>query len=278
MCCVKISPLRHCLVSLTTLAALQVAAAVSAATEYRYRVVAELPHDPQVFTQGLLYHEGRFYESGGLYGASRVLLRTLDSAKPEQQRWLDRRLFAEGLTLLNGKLYQLTWKAGRCLVYDATNLQPRGSFPFPGEGWGLTTDGRALIASNGSDQLLFLDPDNFQVLRQLPVRLNGQPLDKLNELEWVEGKIYANIWKSDRLAIIDPVNGEVNATVDLSGLLPRELSGNADVLNGIAYDPKQQRLWVTGKLWPRLYQIELLPPGKFPKSTSKEPLINSSIN
>lgn len=228
--------------------------------DYRYRVVADYPHDASLFTQGLEFHNTTLFESGGHYGQSRLLTRKLNSSQTIAQHALKQRYFAEGLTVLNDKIYQLTWRAQRGFIYHRESLQPIGEFQYRGEGWGLCNDGQSLIISNGSARLQFINPHTFELERNIKVTLDGQPVYKLNELEWVDGLIYANVWQSDWIVMIDPVSGNVVGRVDLSHLLTRKQQKHADVLNGIAYDSQQKRLFVTGKNWPSLFEIELIRP------------------
>lgn len=227
---------------------------------YQYRVVASYPHDTGVFTQGLIYRDGALYESAGQYGESRLLKRTLTDSTPYREHRLPPALFAEGITLLNGRIYQLTWRSHHGFIYDQETLTPLGEFGFSGEGWGLTDNGQHLIVSDGTDRLSFIDPTGFKVIRTIDVRLNGKPVYRLNELEWIDGKLYANIWQTNWIIIIDPESGAVEGRVRLHDILPKELrTRKTDVLNGIAYDREKRRLLVTGKYWPRLYHIELTP-------------------
>uniref|UniRef100_A0A7C4QNC3 Glutaminyl-peptide cyclotransferase n=1 Tax=Schlesneria paludicola TaxID=360056 RepID=A0A7C4QNC3_9PLAN len=224
------------------------------------RIVAVYPHDPEAFCQGLVFANGVLYEGTGQYGASS--LRQIDLATGQIQRQipLDQSYFGEGITVWGDKLYQLTWKNRLAIVYDLSTLTPVSSFRYSGEGWGLTTDGTWLIMSDGTSTLRFLDPKTFEVRRRLTVRTKAGEVDQLNELEFVEGEIYANIWYSDRIARISPKSGEVLGWLDLSQLWPqRQRPSREHVLNGIAYDAAQKRLFVTGKYWPRLYEIEVLP-------------------
>ena len=230
------------------------------AVEYRYRVVARHPHDDRLFTQGLEFKNGIVFESSGHYGQSKLLTRDLKNTQVIAQRHLKQRYFAEGLTVLNNKIYQLTWRARRGFVYERDHLQVIGDFHYKGEGWGLCNDGQSLIISNGSARLQYINPLTFKPERSILVTLNGQPLSKLNELEWVDGLIYANIWQSDWMVMINPITGHVVGRVDLSTLLTEQQQRNANVLNGIAYDSQQKRLFVTGKYWPTLFEIELIAP------------------
>lgn len=224
-------------------------------TEYQYRVIKQYPHDRQLFTQGLEIYRGQLLESAGKYGRSSLSLRTLEASRPLKTHPLPAHFFAEGINQLNGRIYQLTWKSGTVFVYDTDSFNPLDSLTIEGEGWGLTNDGKALIMSDGSNQLHFVNPADFSIYRSLAVSYQGKPVQHLNELEWVEGKIYANIWQTDWIVIIDPQSGHITGKVNLEDLKPP----GSDVLNGIAYDSVNRRLYVTGKYWPHLYQIELLP-------------------
>ncbi len=227
-------------------------------SQYSYRVIAQYPHDTTAFTQGLVYADNTLYESTGHYGHSRVIARPLGVIEPRHTHPLADHYFGEGLTLLNNRLYQLSWREQRGFIYRPHDLKLIGSFDYRGEGWGLTHNGRQLILSHGTDQLSFIDPGSFEVSHRLKVTRQGRPVRLLNELEWVEGLIYANIWLSNDIVMIDPQSGEVVGTVDLTKLVPRNLQhSSSNVLNGIAYDQKQRRLLVTGKRWPQLFHIEL---------------------
>jgi glutamine cyclotransferase len=236
--------------------------AAPAAANYTYQVVNTFPHDPRAFTQGLLFHDGKLLESTGLYGQSS--LREVDLATGAVLRkWpLAGQYFAEGLALLDGKLYQLTWKEEKAFVYDL-NADPNGfrkvgEFAYTGEGWGLTTDGHWLIMSDGTSAIRFLNPATFAVDHTMRVLKDGQPQERLNELEYVKGEIYANIWMTDWVARIDPASGRVAGMIDFSYLLPAaDRTAKTDVLNGIAYDPTGDRLFVTGKNWPKLFEVRL---------------------
>lgn len=230
------------------------------AKEYSYRVVAEHPYSRQVFTQGLEFHNDLLYQSSGRYGRSSLSVRTLQEPKTLQLVELENRYFAEGLTILNGKLYQLTWREQTAFVYELSTLEIVKQFSYKGEGWGLTNNGKQLIMSDGTASLRFIDPENFNVIKTLKVTNQGRPVANLNELEWVNGLIYANIWKTNKIAIIDPDSGNTRGLINLDGLLPRnKRSASTDVLNGIAYLPEQNRLFVTGKNWPILYEIRISP-------------------
>lgn len=224
---------------------------------YKLKVVKDYPHDMAAYTQGLSFHEGKLYETTGQYGTSSIRTVDLESGRPVLNKKLNAKYFAEGSVVLDGTLYVLTWTNKVAFLYDAATLEYRKTVGYPREGWGLTTDGRQLIASDGSASLYFMDKD-LKVLRKQTVTLNGRPLKNLNELEWIGGKVWANVYLTDMIAIIDPRSGKVEGTVDCAGLLPDELWTSAtDVLNGIALDAAG-RIYLTGKNWPKLYQIELV--------------------
>lgn len=246
---------------------------VWALQQYRVTVVDRKPQPRENFVQGLEIVDGYLYVSAGNYGESRLLRYHFDDGRLDVVRHLDARLFAEGLTVLGDAVYQLTWRNAAMLVYRKSDLQFQRALPLPGEGWGLTNNGVELIYSDGSEQLHFAAPDTAQILRSITVTENGRPVQRLNELEWIDGRIWANIWQSNRIVIIDPGSGEVTASIDLTGLLPpADYRPGTDVLNGIARDPADGAVWVTGKRWPWLYRIELKPvddPGKTPPSAAK---------
>lgn len=225
-----------------------------------FQVVHRYPHDPNAFTQGLIYLDGQLYESDGLYGKSTLRRDDLTTGAILQERDVPSQFFAEGLTDWHGTLIQLTWKAHTAFVYDRKTFRLLKTFSYPWEGWGLTQDGRDLILSDGSATLHFLDPSTFQQVRSLTVTDQGKPVKDLNELEYIHGEIYANIWFSNRIARISPSTGKVIEWIDLTGILPDvERPNNNAVLNGIAYDPVHNRLFVTGKLWPALFEIRVVP-------------------
>jgi glutaminyl-peptide cyclotransferase len=221
------------------------------------RQVRSYPHDPTAFTQGLVFHEGALYESTGRYGQSTLRRVELETGRVLEKVDLEEQYFAEGVALLNGKLYQLTWREGVGFVYGL-DMARQGTFPFTGEGWGLTTDGASLIVSDGSNVLRFLDPATYQQQRTISVTDGDEYVHQLNELEWVRGEIWANVWHDNRIARIDPQSGKVKAWVDLGQIIPtpRPSDGEA-VPNGIAYDAATGRLFVTGKLWPQLFEISV---------------------
>ncbi len=224
----------------------------------RYVLTRSYPHSPDAYCQGLVYRDGFLYEGTGSYGKSSLRKVVLATGKVLQERRLDNRLFGEGITIWGDQVIQLTWKSRQALVYDLETFHPQGRFIYRGEGWGLTHDGKQLIMSDGTATLRFLDPVTFKVRRQLTVRDGRRRVSKLNELEYVEGEIYANVWYDDRIARISPETGKVLEWLDLSQLYPASQRGDRDsVLNGIAYDPQHRRLLVTGKNWPRMYEIHL---------------------
>lgn len=224
-----------------------------------YDVVATYPHDSHAFTQGLLFADGFLYESTGRRGQSTLRRVELESGNVSRMHRLNRQYFAEGLALYNDKLIQLTWQSRKGFIYDKTTFAPRGEFTYRTEGWGLTYDGTHLIMSDGSAFLRKLDPIGLRETGRMRVTAEGEPVTRLNELEYVAGRIYANVWGTDKIAIIDPATGKVQAWLDLSGLLSAKEARDADVLNGIAYDANEKRLFVTGKLWPKLFEIKLKP-------------------
>lgn len=228
--------------------------------EYGYRVINTFPHDPQAFTQGLVYLDGVLYESTGLRGQSSVRRVELSTGRVVDKRSVLPLYFAEGLTVKDDRVFQLTWTSGLGFVYDRETLNLVREFRYGGEGWGMTHDGTSLIVSDGSSTLYFWDPETFRESRRMTVRDSRGRVEDLNELEYIDGEIYANVWMTDRIARISPETGRVSSWIDLSGLLPPEQrSGREDVLNGIAYDAEGKRLFVTGKLWPKVFEIELVP-------------------
>lgn len=225
-----------------------------------FRVIAEYPHDATAFTQGLVFTDGRLYEGTGKKGESSLRRIELATGRTELTVPLDSAYFGEGITILDGKLYQLTWQNRLGIIYDQRTFNPVSTFRYTGEGWGLTHDGKRLILSDGTSTLRFIDPKTFEVAKRLKVRAANGPIDKLNELEYRKGEILANIWYSDRIARISPETGEVLGWIDLTNLYPaRQRSSKEDVLNGIAYDESNDRLLVTGKNWPKVYEIEVIP-------------------
>lgn len=228
--------------------------------ELRYEVVNTFPHDRGAFTQGLLYRDGFLYESTGLHGRSGVRKVVLETGTVIQQRSLEKEYFGEGLADWNGTLIQLTWQNRIGFVFDLDTLEPTRSFGYEGEGWGLTHDGRRLIMSDGTPALRFLDPETLRETGRVDVTYEGKPLPGLNELEMIDDAVFANVWGSQWIVRIDPDSGRVTGRMNLSGLLPAEERGRVDVLNGIAWDAEKRRLFVTGKLWPALFEIRLIEP------------------
>lgn len=227
---------------------------------YGYVVVNTFPHDPQAFTQGIFFHEGKLIESTGLVNRSTLRRVELETGRVLQQAEVPRFHFAEGAAPHGGKIYQLTWKTGKGFVYDSETFERLGEFFYAGDGWGITRDGESLILSDGTDTLRFLDPETFCVTRTIKVADREQPLSNLNDLEYVAGEIFANVWRDNRVARINRQTGAVVGWVELNGLLRLgEVRHPEGVLNGIAYDADHDRLFVTGKFWPKLFEIRLEP-------------------
>jgi glutaminyl-peptide cyclotransferase len=241
------------------LAALLLApASLAASPIYGVSAVHVYPHDRGAFTEGLFYLGGFLYESTGLNGQSQVRKVDLATGKVLQSRDIDRKYFGEGIAPWHGHLIQLTWSTNVGFIDDLATFKELGRFSYPGEGWALTTDGRHLIMSDGTSQLRILDPSTLKELRRIDVTADGAPVRNLNELEWVKGEILANIWLTNRIARIDPATGKVTGWIDLTGLIdPSELHDEDAVANGIAYDAAHDRLFVTGKLWPKLFEVRL---------------------
>jgi glutaminyl-peptide cyclotransferase len=223
-----------------------------------YRVVNVYPHDQDAYTQGLIFHDGFLYESTGLHGRSSLRKVRLETGEVVQRRAGLAAHFAEGLAEWKGRLVQLTWQSNVALVYDVLTLAPLQEFSYRGEGWGLTHDQRRFILSDGTDQLRFFDPDTFREVGRVAVTDRGMSVRDLNELEFVRGEVYANVWHTDRIARISPETGRVVGWIDLGGLMPGYRLDPEAVLNGIAYDAGRNRLFVTGKLWPRLFEIQVV--------------------
>lgn len=226
---------------------------------YGYRVVAELPHSTDAYTQGLQWDGGFFYEGTGLNGSSE--LRVVNPATGEALKSvaLGRKYFGEGITILNDRIYQLTWTSGKAFVYDKETLRKVGEYSYSGEGWGMTTDGTVIYTSDGTDCINVRNPKTFEVERTINVRMAGRKIDMLNELEWIDGEIWANVYTTDQIVRINPASGDVVGVIDLTGLQsPTDRTWQTDVLNGIAWDASTRRLFVTGKKWNKVYQIELI--------------------
>lgn len=228
--------------------------------QYSYTVVQEYPHDPKAFTQGLAWDKGEMYEGTGLYGRSSLRSVALQTGVVNRQQNYTWQYFAEGITIFQGKIYQLTWRNHKVFLFDKKNFSPLKTWTYPREGWGITHNGKELIASDGTAFLFFLDPQTLKEKRSILIQDNQGPVTQLNELEYIRGAIYANVWKTNKIVIIRPDDGVVVGRLDLSALVDQVQSiskGKADVLNGILYDPQNDRLFVTGKLWPALFEIKV---------------------
>lgn len=226
--------------------------------EYKLEVVAEYPHDTESYTQGLFFHEGELYESTGLHGKSTFRKVDLQTGKALKRLDFDEQYFLEGSVVFGDDLYILTWESRIAFVYDAGTLEYKSSWRYPREGWGITTDGKQLIASDGSANLYFMD-ERFALDRRQLVTIDERPVRFLNELEYIDGKVWANVYTSDEIVIINPKNGKVEGVIDCGGLLPKNLyTSTTDVLNGIAYNPEDGKIYLTGKNWPRLYEVRLV--------------------
>jgi glutamine cyclotransferase len=235
------------------------AAAQGATPVDTYRVVNSYPHDPTAYTQGLIYRDGFLYESTGLNGRSSLRKVRLETGEVVQQRRVDQAHFAEGLADWKDQLVQLTWQSNVAFVYDRASFAPRRTLSYSGEGWGLTSDERRFILSDGTEQLRFLDPETFREIGRVTVTDGTRPVRDLNELEYIRGEVYANVWHTDRIARISPQTGKVTRWIDLRGLMSAGYRLDPEaVLNGIAYDAAGDRLFVTGKLWPRLFEIQIV--------------------
>ncbi len=246
-------------VLVTAVAAGQTAAPAQAPPTYGYAIVHVYPHDSSAFTQGLIVTGDVFFESTGLNGKSSLRKVRLETGDVLERRQIDAQYFAEGLTEWQGTLLQLTWQAHIGFVYDMNTFEPRRTFAYTGEGWGLTHDRTRLILSDGTADLRFLDPVTFAETGRVTVTDRGQPVTRLNELEYVNGEVFANVWGTDTIVRIDPASGRVTGRIDLAGLLPAaDRTASTDVLNGIAYDAARDRLFVTGKQWPKMFEIRLV--------------------
>ncbi len=225
------------------------------------RVVAAYPHDPEAFTQGLLWHAGKLYESTGLRGRSTLRRVDLQTGRVEQRVALDGKIFGEGLGLVGKRLFQLTWQSGKVLIWSLDDFSIIGEKPYSGEGWGICFQRGVLYMSDGSDRLQLRDPVTFREEGRVAIRSGGRPLAKLNELECVDGLVYANVWQKDEIVRIDPAVGEVTGIINASNLLTPSERKKADVLNGIAFVPETGRFLITGKLWPKLFEVEIVARG-----------------
>ena len=224
---------------------------------YKYEILNTYPHDTAAFTEGLTYSNGSLFESTGGYGASSLRKEDLETGQILQEYRLPDQFFGEGLTQINNELLQLTWQANTGFIYEKNTFDLIGNFSYATEGWGLTYDGSNLIMSDGTSNLYFLNPTTYQVVRQVNVLDGNNSITYINELEYVNGDIYANIWLTEKIAIINPQNGQIKGWIDMTGLYQPQ--GSNDVLNGIAYDQQSNRLFVTGKNWPNLYEIKIMP-------------------
>ena len=226
--------------------------------EYKLEVVQTYPHDTESYTQGLFFHDGQMYESTGMRGKSTFRKVDMISGKPFRRLDFDKTYFVEGSVIFNGNLYILTWESKLVFVYDAETLEYKTSYRYPREGWGLTTDGKQLIASDGSATLYFMD-EKLAVQRRVIVKYEDRPVRWLNELEYIDGKIWANVYMTDEIVIINPKDGKVEGLIDCRGLLSKEKrTPKTDVLNGIAFNPVDEKIYLTGKNWPELYEIRLI--------------------
>ncbi|MDA2919808.1 glutaminyl-peptide cyclotransferase [Desulfobacterota bacterium AH_259_B03_O07] len=232
---------------------------VDVAPVFRYKIVNSFPHDPEASTQGLVYEDGVLYEGTGLRGRSSLRKVELETGYILQNHDLPEKYFGEGLTIFDDKIIQLTWRSRVGFVYDKKSFKLVKKFNYSTEGWGLTHDGKSLIMSDGTDNLYFLDPETFEEIKRVKVFDKNGPVNRLNELEYVKGEILANVWLSNRIARISPENGEILGWIDLKGILGKvDGKKNAKVLNGIAFDEENDRLFVTGKLWPKIFEIKLV--------------------
>ncbi len=231
----------------------------SATPHLSYRVVAEYPHDKNAFTQGLIVHQGIMFEGTGQQGKSQLRQVDLKTGRALKAVALPARFFGEGIAIAEEELFQLTWKSRVCFVYDPKTLELKRTVRYPGEGWGLTFDGQSLIMSDGSSTLRFYDPKTFKLRKRIAVKDRGRPIKNLNELEYINGEVWANIWYEDKMIRIDPQSGRVIAWIDLKGLKPASLRFKREaVYNGIAFDADAKKLYVTGKNWPKLFEIEII--------------------
>jgi glutaminyl-peptide cyclotransferase len=228
--------------------------------QYGYRIVKTYPHDRNAFTQGFEFRDGFFYEGTGMAGRSSVRKVELASGRVVQKYDVPQPFFGEGITVLGQQIIELTWQTQTGFVYDKSNFRVLRSFNYPGEGWGLTNDGKQIYMSDGTAQIRVWDPATLKEVRRITVKDGARSITQLNELEWVKGEIFANVWQTDRIARISPADGRVLGWIDLTGILPKSERPDSDaVLNGIAYDAAGDRLFVTGKLWPKIFEIKLVP-------------------
>lgn len=254
----RIKTLMRTFLTLIFMSFMLVSCAQPKVREYKLEVVAEYPHDTDSYTQGLFFEDGQLYESTGVHGKSTFRKVDLETGKALQRLDFDKKYFVEGSVMWKGNLYILTWESRLAFVYDAETLEYKSTWKYPREGWGITTDGKHLIASDGSANIYFMD-ENFALDRKILVRLNERPIRLINELEYIDGKIWANVYTSDEIVIINPKDGKIQGIIDCRGLLPARLkTETTDVLNGIAYDAKTGKIYLTGKNWPKLYEVKLV--------------------
>lgn len=225
---------------------------------YKVEVLAEYPHDTTSYTQGLFFHDGRMFETTGQYGSSTLRIVDMSSGTALERKDFEQKYFVEGSVVLGDNLYVLTWDSWEAFIFDAGTLELKKTVRYPRQGWGLTTDGKYLIASDGSSTLFYMD-DRYSLKKRLSVKRDGKPVKWLNELEYINGKIWANVYMTDEIVIINPEDGNVEGVIDCTGLLPAELrTPQTDVLNGIAQDPNTGKIYLTGKNWPKLYEVKLV--------------------
>ena len=226
---------------------------------YNYIIRNSYPHQRTSYTQGLFWYDGTLWESTGEYGRSKMTRVDLESGRTLASVSLPKREFGEGAVLLDSVIYQITWREGVAHVYDVPSLKERATIKYTGEGWGIATDGEWLYMSDGSDKIYKLDPATFKRKMTIPVTYNGQPLSLINEMEWIDGRLWANVYLTDKIVVIDPATGQVEGVLDFAGLLSEsEMDSKTDVLNGIAYDEATGRIFITGKNWPKLFEIEVI--------------------
>lgn len=248
----------RCLIAILLMSFMIGSCADASVRQYKLEIVAEYPHDTCSYTQGLFFHEGQMYETTGLHGKSSLRKVDLQTGKAIIRYDFAEKYFVEGSVVFKDNLYILTWDSKVAFVYDADSLKYRSSWKYPREGWGITTDGKQLIASDGSSTLYFMD-EKFSLKQRLNVRCEDRPVRWLNELEYIDGKIWANVYTTDEIVIINPKDGRVEGVIDCRGLLPKEMyTPETDVLNGIAYNAENGKIYLTGKNWPKLYEIKLV--------------------
>ena len=227
--------------------------------KYNYIIRNTYPHQRSSYTQGLFWYDGTLWESVGEYGRAKMMRVELESGRAIKSVSLPKREFGEGAVLLDGTIYQITWREGVAHLYDVPSLKERSTVQYSGEGWGIATDGTWLYMSDGSDKIYKLDPATFKRVSTIAVTFNGQSLGMINEMEWIDGKLWANIYLTDNIVVIDPATGQIEGVLDLAGLLSEaEMEPTTDVLNGIAYDEATDRIFITGKNWPKLFEIEVI--------------------